>query len=137
ASDPAARALDYLRHARNDDGGWGPAPGSTSNGLHTAWAAYALAASGVRPGAGTNDLLIARLGRSRAINDLERTILGLAAGGGNPRSAGGRDLVAELLARRRRDGPSLRYVSFRPYAILALLASAGGRGLADAVGSAV
>ena len=132
ASDPAARALAYLQHARNDDGGWGPAPGSTSNGLHTAWAAYALAASGVRPGAGTNDLLIARLGRSRAINDLERTILGLAAGGGNPRSAGGRDLVDELLARRSRDGSFGGYVSFSSYAILALRAAGESRGIAAA-----
>ncbi len=136
AEDPAAaRALSYLEGARNADGGWGAAPGQASDGLHTAWAAYALAASGVRPDAHSppaSALLVTRLGRSRNIGDVERTILGLLACGGNPRDAGGRDLVAELLARRRKDGSFGGYVSYSSYAILALKAAGEQRGIAAA-----
>ncbi len=129
------RALAYLRGARNADGGWGGAPGQSSNGLHTAWAAYALAAAGVGPDAlrpPTSDVLRARLGSSRAIGDVERTILALRAAGADPRTVGGRDLLAELLARRRHDGSFGGYVSYTSYAILALRASGESREVATA-----
>jgi len=132
AADPAARALAFLQQARNSDGGGGPAVGSASTGLHTAWAAYALAASDLRPDAltpATSPLLIARLGRSRTLDDLERTILGLRASGGDPRRAGGRDLVAELRAKQRRDGSFGGYVSYTSYAVLALRAAGESQGV--------
>jgi energy-coupling factor transport system substrate-specific component len=132
AGDRAARALAYLKSARNPDGGWGAAPHTSSDGLHTAWVVYALAASGVRPDATTpptSALLVTRLARSHALDDIERTILGLRASGGDPRLAGGRDLVAELRAKQARDGSFGGYVSFTSYAILALRAVGETRGV--------
>ena len=121
AATPASRATAYLEKARNADNGWGSAPGQSSNGLHTAWADYALAAAG-RP-QDSADVLVARLGASQDIGDIERTILALRSCGADPRHAGDRDLVAELLARRRPDGSFGGYTSFTSYAILALRAS--------------
>lgn len=117
----ASRGLAYLDHARNADGGWGGAPGQSSNGLHTAWALYALTAGGQHPDAA--ELLIRRLGGSRDLGDIERTILALRASGADPRDAGGRDLVAELLARQKPSGTFAAYTSFTSYAILALTAA--------------
>jgi energy-coupling factor transport system substrate-specific component len=135
ADTPAARALAYLRHARNADGGWGGAPGEASNGLHTAWAAYALAAGGVDPDGlapPTSPVLVARLDGSHDLGDVERTILALRSCGRDPRDAGGRDLIAELRAHRRRDGSFGGYTSYTAYAILALRASAERAGIASA-----
>ncbi|MFL5843182.1 MAG: prenyltransferase/squalene oxidase repeat-containing protein [Solirubrobacteraceae bacterium] len=120
AQTPADRAVTYLEQARNPDGGWGGAPGQASNGLHTGWTLYALAAAG-RP-VGATELLVRRLGTSRDLGDIERTILGLKAAGGDPRDAGGRDLVAELLARQKPSGTVGGYTSFTSYAILAFAA---------------
>ena len=130
AASRADRATDYLEQARNTDGGWGGAPGQASNGLHTAWALYALAAADRPVDAG--DVLVRRLGTSRELGDLERTILGLRASGRDPRDAGGRDLVAELLARQAADGSFGGYTSFTSYAILALTASGEASGVRDA-----
>jgi energy-coupling factor transport system substrate-specific component len=130
AQTPADRGIAYLEETRNADGGWGGAPGQASNGLHTAWAAYALAA-GDKP-VDASDLLVRRLGDSRNVGDLERTILGLAATGGDPRDAGGRDLVAELLARQKDSGTVGGYTSFTSYAILAFSAAGEQQGLRDA-----
>jgi energy-coupling factor transport system substrate-specific component len=121
AASAVARGLAYLEQARNPDGGWGGAPGQSSNGLHTAWSVYALAAAGRHVDA--TEVLVRRLGTSTDIGDIERTILGLAASGANPRDAGGRDLVAELLARQKPDGDVGGYTSFTSYAILALKAA--------------
>ncbi len=121
AASPTDRGLAYLEANRNADGGWGGAPGQSSNGLHTAWSVYALAAAG-RP-VDARELLVRRLGASTDIGDVERTILALRASGADPRDAGGRDLVAELRARQRPGGSFGGYVSFTSYAILALTAS--------------
>jgi len=118
---PATKATAYLLKARNADGGWGGAPGEASNGLHTAWADYALTAAG-KP-QDSSAVLVHRLGTSQDIGDIERTILALRACGADPHDAGGRDLIAELLARRRSDGDFGGYTSFTSYAILALEAS--------------
>jgi energy-coupling factor transport system substrate-specific component len=121
AASAAARAVTYLENARNADGGWGGSPGQASNGLHTAWAVYALVAAG-RP-ADASDVLLKRLGTSKDIGDIERTILGLRASGADPRAAAGRDLVADLLAKQRRNGSIAGYSSYTSYGILALQAS--------------
>jgi len=55
ASAPSAPAAGtpagYLLGAENADGGFGPAPGSASNGLYSGWAALGLASAGHSPGA--------------------------------------------------------------------------------------
>lgn len=130
AATPVQRAAAYLEAARNPDGGWGGAPGQSSNGLHTAWAAYAMAAAG-EP-VDVSEVLVRRLGTSTNIGDVERTILGLVASGADPRDAGGRDLVAELLARQRSDGSLAGYTSFSAYGTLALTAAGETRGVAAA-----
>ncbi len=129
---PKSHALAYLRSARNADGGWGAAPGQSSNGLHTAWAAYALAAAGVDPGAASARVLVARLGHGHDLGDVERTVLALRAAGADPRDAGGRDLVAELLVHRRHDGSFGGQVSYTAYAVLALRAAGERRGVRSA-----
>jgi energy-coupling factor transport system substrate-specific component len=131
AGGAAARGVAYLARSRNADGGWGGAPGQSSNGLHTAWAAYALAAAGQPVDASA--VLVGRLGTGHAIGDVERTILGLRACGADPRDAGGRDLIAELLAKQARDGSFGHYVSYTSYAILALQSVGERTGLAPAL----
>jgi energy-coupling factor transport system substrate-specific component len=130
ASSSAQRGIAYLEQARNQDGGWGGAPGQASNGLHTAWVLYAFAAAGQPQDA--TEVLIRRLGASQDIGDIERTILGLRASGADPRDAGGRDLVAELLAKQKPSGTFAGYTSFTSYAILALRAAGETRGVARA-----
>ncbi|MCW2991620.1 MAG: Prenyltransferase/squalene oxidase [Solirubrobacterales bacterium] len=130
AQTPADRGIAYLEAARNPDGGWGGAPGQASNGLHSAWALYAMAAAG-RP-ADATDLLVARLGKGKVVGDVLRTILALRASGGDPRDAGGRDLVAEMLARQKPSGTLGGYTSFTSYLVLALTATGEQRGLKQA-----
>lgn len=130
AATAGERAVAYLEAARNADGGWGGAPGQASNGLHTAWAAFGMAAAG-RP-VDAREVILRRLGDSRQLGDVLRTILGLRATGGNPREAGGRDLVAELLARQRPNGSFAGYTSYTSSAILALVAADERRGVRDA-----
>jgi energy-coupling factor transport system substrate-specific component len=130
---PEARAsaatdgVAYLEEARNADGGWGGAPGQASNGLHTAWAVYAMAGAGKPVDA--SEVLVRRLGESRDFGDIERTILALRASGADPRDSGGRDLVAELLARQKPSGTLGGYTSFTSYAVLAFTAAAETRGV--------
>lgn len=127
AQSPAGKGVSYLEQARNADGGWGGAPGQASNGLHTAWALYAMAAAGQPVDA--SELLVRRLGDGRFVGDVLRTILALRASGADPRDAGGRDLIAELLARQKPSGTLGGYTSFTSYLVLALTASGEQRGL--------
>lgn len=55
--------------------------------------------------------------------ELERTMLALRAAGASVRRFRGRDLVAALIARRRRDGSWRRNVAFTAFGILALRAA--------------
>ena len=132
AATPAEGGVAYLQQARNADGGWGGAPGQASNGLHTAWALYALAAAGTPVDA--SELLVKRLGDGRFVGDILRTVLALRASGADPRDAGGRDLIAELLARQKPSGTLGGYTSFTSYLVLALTASGEQRGLREAAG---
>ena len=64
---------------------------------------------------------VARAGRAdRDIGEVERTVMVLSAAGRSPRRYGGRDLLAEIAARRRRDGSIANYVSYTAFGILAL-----------------
>ena len=103
---PPRKAERYLRGAQNRDGGFGSAPGQSSNALFTGWAALGLAVGAAR----TRATCSARSGRSlaayvartrraeRDIGEVERTVLVLRAAGLSPRRFGGRDLVAEIRA---------------------------------------
>jgi energy-coupling factor transport system substrate-specific component len=135
AADAAtARATGYLLSAQNGDGGFGAAPGSASSSVPTAWAAIGLAAAGRTPRHAAA-WLARGAGQSRDAGDVERTILGIVAGGGDPRRAGGVDLVARLLRLRGADGSFGHQVNLTAFGIFAL--RAGGRARGDAtVGSA-
>ena len=127
-----ASSLRYLLRAQNADGGFGPAPGSRSTGLHTGWAALGLAASGADPGRVSRrgrDIIDYLNAHAREVDDLgeiERTILVLRAARRAPR-LGGRNLVSELLRARRGNGSFAGRVNTTSFAILALRAAGRSR----------
>jgi energy-coupling factor transport system substrate-specific component len=130
AASPSELAARYLLRAQNRDGGFGAAPRQASSQLYTGWAALGLAAAGRnsrdvrRRGGRSITGYVIRRGRSiRDVGEVERTILVLAAAGLSPRRFAGRDLVAELRARRRADGSIAGYVSYTAFGILALRAA--------------
>jgi Squalene-hopene cyclase C-terminal domain/ECF-type riboflavin transporter, S component/Prenyltransferase and squalene oxidase repeat len=135
-------ALRYLERAQNADGGFGAAPGQASSQLITGWSVLGLEAGGRNP------LDVSRGGRTpvdfmreraRELNDtgeLERTILSVRGAGLDPRRFAGRDLVAELLRRRRADGSYERLPNLTAFAVLALRA-AGRPAKSPPVASAV
>ena len=127
-SSPAAKAVNYLKRSQNRDGGFGGAPGQSSNQLHTGWSALGLAAGGrnprdvARPG-GRSVTTYLRRNSLEDTGELERTILALRAAGLSARRFRGRDLVAQLAARRRGDGSWRGNVAWTAFGILALRAS--------------
>ena len=130
-----ARSLSWVEQAQNADGGFGGAPGQRSSGLYTSWAGLGLAAAGRNPrdvARGRTDL-IAYLrahppSRSADLGDTTRAILLLRAAGAAPR-IGSRDLVRELLAKRRPSGAFAGRVNTTAFAIFALRAA--GRSTSD------
>ncbi|HTN24249.1 MAG TPA: prenyltransferase/squalene oxidase repeat-containing protein, partial [Solirubrobacteraceae bacterium] len=130
ASDPAqARAITYLAGAQNADGGFGPDRGRPSSQLHTSWAVLGLAAAGRDPrrvrkgGRSPVDYIVRGIGQVKTTGDVERTILALAAARRSPRAVGGRDLVTELVRKRRANGSFAGLVNQTSFAILALRAA--------------
>jgi energy-coupling factor transport system substrate-specific component len=130
AATPSERAERYLLRAQNTDGGFGAAPGQSSSPLYSGWTGLGLAAAARNP----RDVS-KRRGRSlaayvtggvrgmRDIGEVERTVLVLRAAGLDPRSVAGRDLVAEIEERRRRDGSISGFVSYTAFGVLALRAA--------------
>jgi len=120
-------SVRWLERAQNRDGGFGGAPRQASTGLHTGWAGIGLAAAG-RP---TNRAVAWVRAHPRELSDLgalERTVLLLGATRTSPRRFAGRNLVAELVRRRRRDGSFGGRVNTTAFGVLALRA-AGVRSL--------
>ena len=123
-------AANYLLSSENADGGFGAAPGQSSDQLYAGWAALGLASAGhdlnqlgdaqglmdyIREGAGTHD-----------VGALERTILVVRAAGRSARSFGGHDLIAALQGRFRGDGSIAGQVNLTAFAVLALRADGDG-----------
>ena len=123
----AQASVRYLAGAQNDDGGWGGAPGQSSTQLHTGWTALGLAAAGRNPrdvGSTTAiDFTRRRAGELNDLGELSRTILVFAAAGLSPRDVGGRDLVAELLSKRKANGSFAGRVNTTAFAAMALRAA--------------
>ncbi len=121
-----AREAAYLRRAQNSDGGFGPARGSSSSELYSAWAAMGLAAAGQPPQSISRDghtVLDAIRGQASSLQgagDLERTILALRAAGASTRSLPGGDPVQRLLKFRAADGSFGHLVNQSAFAVLAL-----------------
>jgi energy-coupling factor transport system substrate-specific component len=125
----ASTPVGYLLAAQNADGGFGGAPGSSSSGLFSGWAALGLAAAGHNPrqvahgGANLLDYVRGGVASLPDVGALERTILVARAAGESVRTFGGRDLIAELQHNIRRDGSVQDLVNLTAFAVLALRSS--------------
>jgi energy-coupling factor transport system substrate-specific component len=126
-----ARSLSWLESAQNTDGGFGGAPGQGSSGLYTSWAGLGLAAAGrnprdVRSRSESADVIAYLRAhpprRGSDLGDTTRAILLLRAAGVAPK-LGDRDLVRELLAKRRASGAFADRVNTTAFAIFALRAA--------------
>src|SRR3954469_2043882 len=133
AASPTARAAAYLKGAQNPDGGFGGSPGAGSTQLHTGWAGFGVAAAGINPadvskgGNSVVDYVRAHAGGLNDTGDLERAVLTLRAAGVSVRSFAGRDLVAELIRRRSRNGSWSNNNTWTSFGILSLKAAGGAR----------
>jgi energy-coupling factor transport system substrate-specific component len=132
-------AAAWLEGAQNEDGGWGENPGADSAQEMTGWAMLGLEAAEVNPqdvssGSGKSpvEFLQGAIGEVQSPGDLARTILALEGAGVEPREFGGRNLVAALLGKRRKDGSYEGWPNSTAYAVLALR-SAGITNVTDSV----
>ncbi len=122
----AARATIWLLGQQNDDGGWGASSDRGSATDVTAWAMLGLEANGRNPldvSRGGNDpvgYLRKHVGELKSPGDLARTILALDGANVDPRSFGGRNLVADLAKRRRDNGSFEGWPGSTAFAIMAL-----------------
>jgi Squalene-hopene cyclase C-terminal domain len=136
AATPAQRAASYLAKAQNGDGGFGASTSGGSSPLYTGWAGLGLGSAGRNPwdvkrpgGRSLARYVLRRAGSLRDIGEIERTALVAKVGGLNPRSFGGRNLIAEIQGRRRSNGSISGFVSYTAFGVMALRAagvSAGG-----------
>ena len=141
ASGALVRAVAYLQHAQNSDGGFGGAPGAHSSELYSAWAAIGLAAAGRDPLTFTRDghsVLTALRGEAATLEgagDDERTILALHACGLPASDFPGTNLVTRLVRERSSDGSFGHLVNITAFAVFALRvggSSADNRVVSDA-----
>ena len=124
AAPAQAGTLDYVSGAQNSDGGFGMTQSGGSSQLATGWALLGLNATGRRPGPAALGYVRRGLPSLRDIGDVERTVLVVRAAGQNPRRFGGRNLIADIMRHRNRDGSFDGYVSYTSFAIFALRRSA-------------
>jgi energy-coupling factor transport system substrate-specific component len=135
----ASSAAAWLTAVENPDGGWGASPGSDSSLPVTAWAMLGLEAVGHNPldlsrGGHTGvDYLRSRVDQLSSPGDFARTILALEGAGLDPRSFGGRDLVAALAKRRRGNGSFEGWPGSTAFAIIALRAAGASGGLDSSI----
>ncbi len=127
AASPASKAARYLERTQNRDGGFGAAKGQSSSALMTGWVALGLEGARLNPrqvkrgdGRAVTTYMRRGLRGVRDTGDLERTIMVLGAAGLKPRRFAGRDLVAELLRRRRADGSWAGNIAHTAFGIFAL-----------------
>ena len=127
---PLAQALDYLASHQDPVGGGFSAEVGTQAG-YTAWAALAVAAAGEdtarwRRGRVSLRAAVLRPLVAPTLGDLERQAVVAAAVGADPRAAGGRNLVREVLRAQLADGSIGPDSNTTAWGILAL--AAGGLG---------
>ena len=123
----AATPEDYVRGAQNADGGYGMTQSGGSSQLATGWALLGLDAAGRRPGPAAIAYVRRGVGSMREIGDTLRTVLVVRAAGQDPRRFGSRNLIADVMRHRRRDGSFDEFVSYTSFAIFALRRSGVSR----------
>jgi hypothetical protein len=134
ASD-ADRAANWLESVQNSDGGFGDSPGDDSNAAMTGWAMLGLEAAGrnpldvIRDGHTPVSFLRGNIGQVGSSGDIARTVLALEGAGVDPRSFGGRNLVAELLEKRRDNGSWVGWPGSTAFAVIALRTAGATGGL--------
>jgi energy-coupling factor transport system substrate-specific component len=122
------REIGYLASVQNSDGGFGAASGQHSSELYTGWVAMGLAAAGRNPaslkraGRSVLDSLRGEAASLQSLGDVERTVLAARACGASAYSFAGRNLVAEVLRARGRDGSFAEQVNLTSFAIFSLRA---------------
>jgi energy-coupling factor transport system substrate-specific component len=142
AAPPRARAAGDVRGAvhwlatkQNRDGGFSSNPGGSSSIAITNWAMLGFEAAGRNPmdvSRGPNSAVAYLRHESARINstgDLARTVLALGGAGVEPRHFAGRNLVAELRGRQRRNGSFEGWPNMTAYSVLALRAAGSHSGL--------
>jgi prenyltransferase beta subunit len=130
------QAANWLESAQNEDGGFGSSPDSDSSAALTGWAMLGLEAAGRNPLDVTSstaktpiDFLRGHLDEVSSAGDLARTIIALEGAGADPRSFGGKDLVAALLKRRAANGSYAGWPGTTSFSIVALRAAGAEGGL--------
>jgi energy-coupling factor transport system substrate-specific component len=133
------RAAVWLAGQQNADGGWGASPGDDSSLETTAWAMLGLEAVGRSPldvtrgGNSPVDYLRGHVSELQSPGALARTILALEGAEVEPRSFGGRDLVAALVKRRRDNGSFEGWPGSTAFAAMALRAAGDIGGLDQSI----
>jgi energy-coupling factor transport system substrate-specific component len=119
-------ATTWLIAQQNADGGFGASPGEDSGAEITCWAMLGLEAAGRNPldvstaGKTPVDYLRATVDQETSPGDLSRTVLALEGAGVDPRNFGGRNLIQDLLDRRRSNGSYEGWPNSTAFAIIAL-----------------
>jgi hypothetical protein len=126
----------WLRDVANRDGGFPAEPGAESSRQMTGWAMLGLEAAGINPLDSARPSPVRYLRRNagelRSATDLSLAILALDGAGIDTRHFAGHDLVAGLVAKRRRNGSYLGWPNATAFAVMALR-SAGAGGIAPSL----
>jgi energy-coupling factor transport system substrate-specific component len=134
ASD-TGRATGWLLSVQNDDGGWGSLSDADSSVAMTGWSMLGLEASGRNPfdiarnGNTPVDFLRRNMGDVTSTGDIARTVLALQGAGADPRSFAGRNLIADLLGRRRDNGSFEGWPGTTAFSVIALREAGATGGL--------
>ncbi|MBU1670490.1 MAG: hypothetical protein KKF41_15120 [Actinobacteria bacterium] len=128
SADPVDRAVAYLLGRQLPDGGFAEPEASSSDTL-TAWVTCAISSAGIdvrsvrSGGASPLDFLSGRAPSWSKLTDIEKGCLAVCCAGADPRSFGGRDLVAEIKARAAADGHIGDLVNEHCWGLIALAAA--------------
>ena len=131
----ASRATGWLLSAQNGDGGWGSSADEGSGAAMTGWAMLGLEAAGRNPydvtrrGRSPLDFLRGNMREVTSTGDIARTILALQGAGADPRSFGGRNLISDLLKRRRDNGSFEGWPGTTAFSVIALRQAGATGGL--------
>ena len=128
-SNSVQKALDYLKGRQKSDGGF-TEQGTVSSDELTAWVIAGIKSAGVDPsswhksGKSPIDCLAAHAKGWTKLTDLEKACLAVSSAGADPRSFGGRNLVADIKSRAAADGHIGGMVNEHCWGIIALAAAA-------------